>query len=136
MDSYTESTSAISVKGLSLNRFSRDPLLGNRTLSSFALPIFVEGSSCSRSILNLAERFGMIKLVRKSFDDGKTVDRSMTSLLSGIGFLDLPKLFEPNESPEGTSVSKTVSVCCCCSFALRRVRNLFIFLQNCIGHVR
>lgn len=69
----------------------------------------------------------MIKLVRKSFDDGRAVDRSMTGVVFGIGFLDLPKRFEPNERPECTSPSKDVSVCSC-SFAFRRVRNRFISL--------
>ena len=111
MDSRMESTSAISVKGVWLKRFSLDALFGNRTLSSFALPILVEGSSCSRSILNLADRFGMMRLVRKSFEEGKDVARLMIGLLSGIGFLFLLNLFDPNNSPEGASKLSDVSVC-------------------------
>lgn len=125
MDSRIESTSAMSVKGLWLKRLSLDALLGNSTLSSLALPIFVDGSSCSRSMLNLAERFGIIRLVRKSFDDGSAIVRSMADLLSGIGFLFLPKLFDPNDRPESGSKSECDDACCC-SFAFRRVRNLFI----------
>lgn len=52
-------------------------------------------------MLNLADRFGIIRLVRKSSEDGKAVARSTVGLLSGIGFLFLPKALEPKERPSG-----------------------------------
>ena len=71
------------------NSASLEDRFGKRTLSSLAFPIFEFGSSCSRNMLNLAERLGMIRLVRKSSDDGSAELRS-NSTLGGDGFF-LPR---------------------------------------------
>src|SRR5579862_3338092 len=57
-----------------------DDRLGARTLSSLALPIFVFGSSCSLNMLNLADIFGINKLVLKSSVEGSACARSKSGL--------------------------------------------------------
>ena len=77
-----ESTSAISESPWRLKRSSLDARLGKSTLSSLAFPNIEVGSSCSLSMLNLADRFGISRLVRKSSCGGSAVARS----ISGSGF--------------------------------------------------
>ena len=74
----------------------REARFGNRTLSSLAFPILVSGSSTSRSMLNLAEKAGIIKLVRKSLSSGSAVARSSSGLTSGTLVFFRLKLF-PND---------------------------------------
>lgn len=61
----------------------RERLLGCKTLSSLAFPSSELGSSCSLSILNLADRFGMIKLVLKSSADGRASAMLNSGFCSG-----------------------------------------------------
>lgn len=83
---FRDSVSEISVRGLCENRLRRETLLGKSTLSSLALPTFVFGSSCSRSMLKRADRPGISRLVRKSSVLGKAVARSNSSFGSTTFF--------------------------------------------------
>ena len=82
-----DETSAISPSASNPNKFNRDARFGNSTLSSFALPILLYGSSCSRNMLNRAERFVMRRLVRKLSTEGRAVARLIGFGGSGTGFL-------------------------------------------------
>ena len=81
IDPSRPSVSPISERPCPLNRSRRDARFGKRTLSSLAFPIFDDGSSCSRSMLNLADKLGMRRLVRKSSEAGSAV----AILISGLG---------------------------------------------------
>lgn len=85
-----DSSSAMSPSPLPLAKpksASRDWRFGKRTLSSLALPSLELGSSCSRSIENLAESPFIRRLVRKSSFDGKAEAKSMSSFfVSGSEF--------------------------------------------------
>ena len=95
------SSISASILGLWPNRFNLEARLGNNTLSSLALPSNESGSSCSFSMLNRADSFGISRLVRKSSVDGRAAERSKSGLDSCISFfLDC---FKPNvgDSPSG-----------------------------------
>ena len=92
---YIDSTSAMSVRGLCLNRLSREARLGNNTLSSLALPILVVGSSCSRSMLNRADIPGMISDVRKLLASGSAAMISSDEICGGAAFCFRFKLLNP-----------------------------------------
>ena len=102
-----ESTSAMSESPWRLKRSSRDARLGKSTLSSLAFPSIEEGSSCSLSMLNLAERFGIRRLVRKSSCGGSAVAR----LISGLGGSGTACFFRLNVLDERLGIGG-VSVSC------------------------
>lgn len=133
MDPLMEDTSAMSErpwdsKAKSLNLDCR---FGNKTLSSLALPIFDFGSSCSRSIENLADRPLISRLVRKLSDDGNAFVRSSSiGLCSGSAiFFPLRNVFDvlpdgtggASESVEARTNDSVVS------FTFFFVRKRFIF---------
>ena len=64
MESMVLETSAISesAPAAAPKSMSRDFLFGCSTLSSLAFPMTEFGSSCSRNMLNRAERFGIMRL--------------------------------------------------------------------------
>ena len=122
MDPWRESASTISESPLRLNNSKREARLGKRTLSSFALPSFDVGSSCSLNILNRAERLGISILVRKSSDAGSAEEKSIRG--SGITcvstFLFLLKVFVlddragsggTSDSTDGLLVELALSFC-------------------------
>lgn len=85
-DPCKDPTSVMSASCELANKFNLDARFGNKTLSSLAFPIFELGSSCSRNMLNLADRLGISRLVRKSLSVGSAVDRSIFGGCSGSGF--------------------------------------------------
>ncbi len=97
MDPPRESLSVTSARPCPLNRSRRDARFGKRTLSSLAFPILDDGSSCSRSILNLAERFGIKRLVRKSSEAGSAADMLNSGLGCGTTFFLPPHLIDAND---------------------------------------
>lgn len=99
----TESISAMSARTPALNMFRRDARLGNKTLSSFALPILDDGSSCSLNMLNLAERLGMSRLVRKSSDEGSAEDKSSSGFGACWPFFPFLVAFEDSAGTAGAS---------------------------------
>src|SRR5271163_4189877 len=127
---YIDSTSEMSVRGLCLKRFSREALLGNSTLSSLAFPIFVFGSFCSRSMLNLADRPGRIRLVRKSLRSGKASSRLNSGSGSGAFFCLRFRLRESLDGLFCTSVRVDPSACEG-SLPFRRVKKEVIFRFGC-----
>ena len=140
MDPLMDATSAISErpwdwKARSLNLDCR---FGNNTLSSLALPIFDFGSSCSRSIENLADRPFINKLVRKSSDGGKAFARSSSGFGSGSGFFfPLPNVFDfftgciegTSDSVEARTNDSEVSF----AFFLFRKRFILTMLSRSLG---
>ncbi len=72
---------------------SRERRLGSKTLSSLALPSIDIGSSCSLSMLKRAERLGMIRLVRKLSDVGRTNESSGRGAAWGCCFFHLQPFF-------------------------------------------
>ena len=105
MESRSESTSAMSVRLLWPKRSSLEARFGKRTLSSLAFPILEFGSSCSLNMLNLADRFGIRRLVRKSSEGGKTAVISTSGFGSGWAFLFRLNVFDENVGKAGTSES-------------------------------
>jgi hypothetical protein len=106
-----------------------DCLLGNRTLSSLALPTFVLGSSCSRSIENLADKLVMRRLVRKSSVEGRAVARSISILGSSSGAFFFPNILkglEDSDSIEGRGASSS-------SLAFFLFLNRFIMIDKTQG---
>lgn len=95
MELLMEATSAMSLRVFEVKPKSRrrDERLGCSTLSSDALPIFEFGSSCSLSMLNLVDRLGMIRDVRKSSDEGSTVVMSSWGFSSTTTFLPFLHFF-------------------------------------------
>jgi hypothetical protein len=105
-----DSVSAMSVSGLWANKFRREARFGNKTLSSLALPTLVVGSSCSRSMLNLAESPGINRLVRKSLVSGRATDKSTCGFGSGAVFclrFKLRDIFDGSAVSEDEAVGMT-----------------------------
>ena len=119
-----DSVSAISVRGLWLNKFSLEARLGNKTLSSLAFPSIEFGSSCSFNILKRADRPGMSRLVRKSLVAGSAAARLNSGFGSGMFLFFLLRLRDIFEVLLWPSLLKgsTFSL----SLALR------LFLKTCI----
>lgn len=133
-----EETSAMSERPVVLHpkSFRRDLLFGWSTLSSLALPILENGSSCSRSMLKRAERLGMIRLVRKSSPVGSSAGILISGFASGRGFLlffhrlvaDFLRLGEICEGlvKEASAASLELLVLSGAGSAARFLRNLFM----------
>lgn len=105
MEPRIESTSAMSESPSILNKFSLEARFGKSTLSSFAFPIFEFGSSCSLSMLNLAERFGISRLVRKSSVDGKAMDIFTWSCFGSMGAFLRLKVLDRKDGAAAISAS-------------------------------
>lgn len=108
MDPRRVSASDTSERPCPLKRSRRDALFGKSTLSSLAFPIFDSGSSCSRSILNLADRFGMSRLVRKSSVAGRAAAMSTSGLGCSAAFLFPPHLIDANDGNGKAGGSESV----------------------------
>ena len=107
MDPRGGSISVASERPRPLKRSRREARLGKRTLSSLAFPILDDGSSCSRSILNLAERFGISRLVRKSSEAGSAADMLNSGLGCGATFFLPPHLIDANDGNGTTGGSES-----------------------------